>query len=217
MRNDFGSTDLSHSGIPGMKWYLRRFQNPDGSLTEEGRRRYGIGPAREKGEKKESLISSMRRKSAEKKKAKQRRAALEKARATKARNAAEKKAAAVREEEAKRKAEEFAREKEKILRSGDAKQIIEYKDNLTDNEIQSALNRIRNEKEIASYVQKSEKSGMEKIDKFMKNAETVYGWAQTGAKWYNITADLYNTFLSDGPSDNWKKLPMNSGGGKKKK
>ena len=32
---------LEHHGILGMKWGVRRFQNPDGSLTEEGRRRYG--------------------------------------------------------------------------------------------------------------------------------------------------------------------------------
>lgn len=32
---------LEHYGILGMKWGIRRFQNPDGSLTEEGRKRYG--------------------------------------------------------------------------------------------------------------------------------------------------------------------------------
>jgi len=32
---------LSHYGIKGQKWGNRRFQNEDGSLTEEGKRRYG--------------------------------------------------------------------------------------------------------------------------------------------------------------------------------
>lgn len=32
---------VEHSGIPGMKWGRRRYQNEDGSLTEEGRKRYG--------------------------------------------------------------------------------------------------------------------------------------------------------------------------------
>ena len=32
---------LEHYGILGMKWGIRRFQNPDGSLTEEGRKSYG--------------------------------------------------------------------------------------------------------------------------------------------------------------------------------
>lgn len=33
---------LSHYGVKGQKWGVRRFTNPDGSLTEEGRRHYGI-------------------------------------------------------------------------------------------------------------------------------------------------------------------------------
>lgn len=32
--------ELYHSGTKGMKWGIRRYQNPDGTLTEEGKRRY---------------------------------------------------------------------------------------------------------------------------------------------------------------------------------
>lgn len=34
--------DLYHHGILGQKWGIRRFQNSDGSLTAEGRKRYGL-------------------------------------------------------------------------------------------------------------------------------------------------------------------------------
>lgn len=33
---------LEHHGILGMKWGIRRYQNPDGTLTPEGRLRYGV-------------------------------------------------------------------------------------------------------------------------------------------------------------------------------
>ena len=32
---------LSHHGIKGMKWGIRRYQNEDGSYTEAGKKRYG--------------------------------------------------------------------------------------------------------------------------------------------------------------------------------
>lgn len=34
---------LAHHGILGQKWGVRRFQNADGTLTAEGRARYGVG------------------------------------------------------------------------------------------------------------------------------------------------------------------------------
>ena len=34
------SDHLEHHGILGQKWGIRRFQNPDGTLTEDGKKRY---------------------------------------------------------------------------------------------------------------------------------------------------------------------------------
>ena len=35
------SAELYHHGIKGQRWGVRRYTNPDGTLTEEGKRRYG--------------------------------------------------------------------------------------------------------------------------------------------------------------------------------
>ena len=44
-------SDIKHFGIPGMKWGQRRYQNEDGTLTEEGKRRYlnGNGSLKNRG------------------------------------------------------------------------------------------------------------------------------------------------------------------------
>ena len=34
---------LAHHGVKGQRWYVRRFQNPDGSLTAAGKLRYSVG------------------------------------------------------------------------------------------------------------------------------------------------------------------------------
>lgn len=36
------SNELQHHGIKGQKWGVRRFQNADGSLTAEGKKRYSV-------------------------------------------------------------------------------------------------------------------------------------------------------------------------------
>ena len=46
--NDFNELHaLYHHGIKGQKWGIRRFQNEDGTLTEEGKARYGANSVEE--------------------------------------------------------------------------------------------------------------------------------------------------------------------------
>ena len=41
----YENDELKHYGTIGMKWGIRRYQNPDGTLTPEGRIRYGVKSA----------------------------------------------------------------------------------------------------------------------------------------------------------------------------
>lgn len=44
IRNE-GDSTLIHHGIKGQKWGVRRYQNPDGSLTAAGKNAYVKKPA----------------------------------------------------------------------------------------------------------------------------------------------------------------------------
>lgn len=103
---------LTHWGVMGMKWGRRRYQNPDGSLTPEGKRRYAYKQM------------SLSEKIAYKKKYKAQKAALEKAR------------------EARKAKQEFEAEKKKVLESGNAEDILKFKNKLTADEINKALDRL---------------------------------------------------------------------------
>lgn len=210
MRNDFESNYLMHHGILGQKWGDKN--GPPYPLDA------GDHSPREK---RAGWIKSLKAKSEAKKKKKKQQKQQENLAKARAAKQAKAQAAA----EAKRKEEEWSKKKEEILRSADPKLIMQYRDKLTDQEMQNALNRVRNENEMNKFIAESQKSGMEKIDGFMKKADKVMDWGKTAARGYNIAATLYNTFIAEDSSEKWKVIPANSfggsgggdGGGKKKK
>lgn len=56
-----GAQQIQHSGIKGQKWGVRRFQNADGTLTEEGKRRYGTPEGFEAASKQASALEEATR------------------------------------------------------------------------------------------------------------------------------------------------------------
>lgn len=114
---------LAHWGTEGMRWGERRYQNYDGSLTEEGRRHYGIGKPRMSKAEKLNL-----------KKKKQQEKNLKKAR-----NA--KKKQAKQEQKAVKDAENLLKKKQKIYERGDAAEIYKNRKLFTTEEYQKAIQR----------------------------------------------------------------------------
>ena len=53
--------ELYHHGIKGMKWGVRRYQNKDGTLTSEGKRRHNYDETSDRATKKKAREAEMRK------------------------------------------------------------------------------------------------------------------------------------------------------------
>lgn len=120
--------ELYHDGQPGMHWGIRKYRNYDGTLTEAGRKRYGVGPPRERSDRKPSRAE---------------RKALKEVKRKASAKAAEKKARQA-EADAKAAAEEAKKELEALKKAKD-----ESRENATQEEVnQARLNNERRKHEI---------------------------------------------------------------------
>lgn len=167
---------LSHWGILGMKWGIRRFQNPDGSLTEEGRRHRGVNDQKE---------SPRHVDSNARKKAKQQAKNLEAARKAKASKA------------------EYEKGKEKALKSGTATEVSKYKGDLTSQQLNEAINRINNENRLAELVAKEApkvKTGKDRINDVLGVFDTINKVAGKIAD-YAGTMDRFGKMFNNSDSE----------------
>lgn len=160
---------LAHYGILGMKWGIRRFQNRDGSLTPEGRKRLGIS------EKNPRHTPSNARK-----KAKTAASNLEKARQAKAAK------------------KEFEENKQRALEKGNATEVLKYKGSLTNQELQAAFNRINLERQLSSIAASETKSTWDKVDSIVSKAGKLKTYADKGIEIYNLLAKINNSFADEG-------------------
>lgn len=163
------NTELVHWGIKGQKWGVRRYQNPDGSLTPAGRKRYLNDDG--------TLNAAGKRR-------------LKK----------------VEKEEAKKEEDRRTHEEKKqdALQKGNATDILKFKGELTNQEMQTALTRISLERqlsdisarEIAAGQQKT-KSALELASDVMTNVDKVRGMVEKGISAYNTVAKINNSLSDD--------------------
>lgn len=119
---------LKHHGIKGMKWGVRRYQNKDGSLTPEGKKRYGDETP-----------------------------------------------------------EDYEAAKQKALKSGSAKDVLRFKGDLSNQELQNAINRIGLERQLSSMNPSRIQSGLDTVSKITDAGnKVVNAW--------NLVAKITNTF-----------------------
>ena len=83
-------------------------------------------------------------------------------------------------------------DKERVLREGTATEVLKYQGELTNQELQNAVNRLTSEYKLREFSQNEMKSAIDKVDEIMKTIKTGTDWAKIGTDTYNTFAAIYN-------------------------
>lgn len=175
MRNDFESNYLAHHGILGQKWGHKN--GPPYPLDANDH---------SSSEKKAGWMKSLAEKHKANKKKRIQKKNLEKARKTRAINL---------QKEAERK--QYEEEKQKALKSGKASDILKYKGDLTNQELQSAIARLDWEKRLGEMSSKEVETNWDKMDKIMDKVGKVTGYVNKGVDAYNAIDKALKIFDKD--------------------
>ena len=190
------TNEIYHHGIIGMKWGVRRYQPYPKGYTGSGKE---VGEAKVVRQRDTGINGYIRKKKQEKADA-----AAQKERNEQLRRAME-------EEQKKR---HHDADKERVLREGTATEVLKYQGELTNQELQNAVNRLNLESSLRGLSQREMKSAMDRVDEIMKTIKTGTEWAKIGTDTYNTFAAIYNAT----PEGQSKPLTLvgRGDGGKKK-
>lgn len=123
-------------------------------------------------------------------------------------------------EELRRKREEQERkrqhdaDKERVLKSGTASEVLKYQGELTNQELQNAFTRLNLEAQLRGLSQREIKTAIDKVDSIMKTVKTGTEWVKIGTDTYNTIAKIYN--VTESGKSNPLTIVGSGGDGKKK-
>ena len=191
---------LSHHGIKGQKWGLRRYQNPDGSLTEEGRRRRGFSDKKE-GPSLKKLVKKAQEKSDTKK--------------VKAAVMAHEKKVQKKSDEKNAKTEAKKHEElKKYVREHPSK-LYKHRTEFSREELNKLIDDINFDRRLKDIQSQETRRTLDKVRNVANNLNTIRNFAETSKGIYNLAAEINNTLVDTGMMNGrkWPKIGEKSASG----
>ena len=84
-------------------------------------------------------------------------------------------------------------DKERVLKSGSATEVMKYQGELTNQELREVATRLDWESKIRDYSKKEIETAMNKMDNVMKNVQTATNWVKIGTDTWNTMVAIYNS------------------------